>query len=135
MNDARACPSCDVSGCDRGFTGLHPCILSGSGGVPLCMFHQVPDLAWNGLIIRWLQVQILPGPPHTDQGKHPKTPVVATDSDRSEGSPYLAVVRVVSCHLVSVAAQMRHKNALGAGNRRGIATVGDAVDAGRSISP
>ncbi len=34
----------------------------------------------SGLIIRWLQVQVLPGPLHTDQGKHPKTPVVATDS-------------------------------------------------------
>ena len=26
---------------------------------PFCLFIQVPDLAWNGLIIRWLQVQVL----------------------------------------------------------------------------
>ena len=36
------------------------------------MFSQVTDLAWNGLIIRWLQVQVLPGPQHTDQEKRPK---------------------------------------------------------------
>lgn len=30
------------------------------------MFSQVTNLACNGLIIRWLQVQVLSGPPPND---------------------------------------------------------------------
>ena len=53
-------------------TGDNFCTVKRLVGPPFYMFSQVPDLAWNGLIIRWLQVQVLPGPQHTDQEKRPK---------------------------------------------------------------
>ena len=43
-------------------TGDISCTVKRLVREPLCMFHQVPDLAWNGLIILHFQVRVLPGP-------------------------------------------------------------------------